>query len=180
MYHYEEIIDFWFEEIDPKCWWKKDSDFDQKIKDRFLEMHHAVINCELYSWRKDPFGRLSEIIVLDQFSRNIYRYDPRAFTYDSMALVLSQEAIENSADEKLDPDQKSFLYMPFMHSESQKIHEVAATLFSQSEMESNYSFELKHKAIIDHFGRYPHRNKILGRQSTDEEITFLKQPGSSF
>ena len=180
MHHSQMIINFWFEEIDPEYWWKKDSDFDQKIKDRFSEIHQAAIQCELYTWRKEPLGRLAEIIVLDQFSRNIYRDDPRAFTYDSIALVLSQEAIENGDDKTLKPNQKSFLYMPFMHSESKKIHEVAAKLFSQTGMESNYKFELKHKAIIDRFGRYPHRNKILDRHSTDEEIAFLKQPGSSF
>lgn len=180
MHHYQTIIDFWFEEIDPECWWKKDSDFDQKIKDRFSETHQAAIHCELYTWRKKPLGRLAEIIVLDQFSRNMYRDKPLSFAYDSMALVLSQEAIGNGADETLEPNKKSFLYMPFMHSESLKLHEVAVTLFSQAGMESNYKFELKHKAIIDRFGRYPHRNKILARQSSDEEIIFLTQPGSSF
>ena len=180
MHHYQTIIDFWFEEIDPEYWWKKDSDFDQKIKDRFSETHQAAIHCELYTWRKEPLGRLAEIIVLDQFSRNMYRDNPLSFAYDSMTLVLSQEAIENGADETLGSNQKSFLYMPFMHSESKQIHGVAAKLFSQTGMESNYKFELKHKTIIDRFGRYPHRNKILNRQSTDEEIAFLKQTGSSF
>ena len=180
MHHFQTIIEFWFHEIDSTFWWEKDLDFDQEIKQRFSETHQAAIYCELASWRSAALGRLAEIIVLDQFSRNIYRDDPRAFAFDALALALAQEAIKNSSDKKLDPDQRSFLYMPFMHSESQKIHEMALTLFNQPGMESNYDFELKHKVIIDRFGRYPHRNRLLGRHSTNEEITFLQQPGTSF
>jgi len=118
--------------------------------------------------------------VLDQFSRNIYRDTPLAFAYDLTALVLAQEAVHVGADSKVEFEKRSFIYMPFMHSESSIVHETAVELFSQPGAEFNYEFELKHKAIIDRFGRYPHRNATLGRESTLEEIEFLKQPGSSF
>ena len=134
----------------------------------------------LNSGGKPAAGRLAEIIVLDQFSRNIYRDRPLAFAYDATALVLAQEAVRVGADQQVDFEKRSFFYMPYMHSESPIIHNRAVELFSQPGAEFNYEFELKHKAIIDRFGRYPHRNAILGRESTPEEIEFLGQPGSSF
>jgi len=178
--HYDAIIDFWFKEIEPKFWWKKDSEFDRLIADRFLGVHNAATKCELYVWRDSPLGRLAEVIVLDQFSRNIYRGTPLSFAYDPLALALAQEAITAKANQSLNPDQKAFLYLPFMHSESPVIHEIALELFKEPGLESNLDFEIRHKAIIDKFGRYPHRNEILGRQSTEEEISFLKEAGSSF
>lgn len=177
---YKTVIDFWFKEIDPKQWWKKDADFDRLVADRFKETHDAAAKCELYSWRKSPSGRLAEIIVLDQFSRNIYRYTPLSFAFDPLALALSQEAVNVKADQEMEPKKKAFLYMPFMHSESAAIHQIAVKLYSEPGLESNLDFELKHKTIIDRFGRYPHRNQILGRQSTDEELKFLEKPGSAF
>ena len=178
--HYKAIIDFWFNEIEPKYWWKKDREFDRLIADRFLEIHNAATKCELYVWRVRPLGRLAEVIVLDQFSRNIYRGTPLSFAHDPLALVLAQEAVTAKTNESLNPDQKAFLYMPFVHSESPVIHELAMELFKEPGLESNLKFEIQHKAIIDRFGRYPHRNEVLGRQSTEEEISFLKEAGSSF
>jgi len=177
---YEQILQFWFEQIEPKMWWVADSDFDRQISDRFSDLHQQVMRAELYGWRQQPEGRLAEIIVLDQFSRNIYRNTPLAFAQDPVALVLAQEAIAVGADKDMSALQRSFLYLPFMHSESRLIHERAESLYLANGIQGNYEFELKHKAIIDRFGRYPHRNKILGRTSTAEEIEFLKQPGSSF
>lgn len=177
---HENIINFWFNEIDPKLWWSKDQKFDRIIVERYGELHRKAVNCELYNWRKQPAGRLAEIIILDQFSRNIYRGDELSFAYDPLALALAQEAINVNAQGPLSPEQKAFLYMPFMHSESQEIHRLAIVLFSEPGLESNLEFELKHKAIIDRFGRYPHRNEILGRASTPAELAFLKTPGSSF
>lgn len=176
-----QIIDFWFKEITPDYWWKKDSDFDQLIIGRFMVVHQAAIRCELDAWRSQAQGRLAEIIVLDQFSRNIYRDHAQAFAQDSQALALSQEAITAGAHQQLEPVMRTFLYMPFMHSESLIIHDRAVSLFSQPDMNvTNLQFELKHKAIIEQFGRYPHRNPLLGRTSTDEERAFLAQPGSIF
>ena len=110
----------------------------------------------------------------------MFRDKPESFAYDAMALTLAQVAIDKGFDKELSQIQRVFLYMPFMHSESQLIHEEAVKLFTALGIESNLEFEYKHKAIIDRFGRYPHRNAILGRQSTEEEIEFLKQPNSSF
>ncbi len=180
MMQYQTVIDFWFNEIEPKSWWIKDETFDAEIRQRFGEIHAAASQGECHGWREVPLGRLAEIIVLDQFSRNIYRDQALTFACDATALVLAQEAIAQQADQSLAPSQRAFLYMPYMHSESAAIHEIAVTLFTQSGMESNLAFELKHKAIIDRFGRYPHRNEILKRPSTKEEIEFMKQPGSSF
>jgi len=177
---YQNVLKFWFEEIEPVSWWRKDDAFDALLVERFSETHARAGRCELYGWRKEPEGRLAEIIVLDQFSRNMFRDSARAFASDPMSLTLSQEAIACGADQALTPVQRSFLYMPFMHSESLKIHEVAVELFRRNGIESNLDFEFKHKKIIEKFGRYPHRNKVLGRQSTTEEIEFLTRPGSSF
>lgn len=177
---YPQIIHFWFEEIEPAQWWKKDDSFDAHLAERFSDLHIRATRCELYDWRKEPQGRLAEIIVLDQFSRNIFRGSALAFAHDSMSLALAQEAVAQGADEPLSPVQRSFLYMPFMHSESLAIHEIAVELFRKNGIESNLEFEFRHKKIIEQFGRYPHRNKLLGRESTADEIRFLTQPGSSF
>lgn len=176
----KDILAFWFEDITPKQWWGRSDDFDQHIESRFGALHCAAGRCELYGWRESAKGRLAEIIVLDQFSRNIYRDHPKAFAYDSLALALAQTAVAVNADHELDIAQRAFLYMPYMHSESLMIHEIVIPLFSQPGMEANLEFELRHKEIIDRFGRFPHRNAILGRTSTPEEIDFLKTAGASF
>lgn len=177
---YQDILNFWFSEIDQKMWWQKSDAFDQEIKNRFKEVHQAASQCELFHWRKSAEGRLSEIIVLDQFSRNMFRNNKKAFDQDPLALALAQEAVLQKEDHTLNLQQKMFLYMPYMHSESLKVHEQAVQLFSQPGLEGNLDFEHKHKVIIERFGRYPHRNDILGRTSTSEEIEFLKGPNSSF
>lgn len=176
----EQILDFWFEEIEPARWWAKDDEFDALIRDRFGEVHSQAVKCELYGWRKSPLGRLAEIIVLDQFSRNIHRDSALAFAADPLALALAQEAVAAGVDRDLAESERSFLYLPYMHSESPMVHKVAVRLYRSLGLKSNLEFELKHKAIIDRFGRYPHRNEILGRQSTREEIEFLDSPGSRF
>lgn len=180
MNRYQQVISFWFEEIEPVQRWKKDEAFDALLIEQFSDVHAQAIRCELFEWRKEPTGRLAEIIVLDQFSRNMFRDSALAFAYDGLSLILSQEAIACGADQAITPLQRSFLYMPFMHSESLKIHEVAVELFRKNGIQSNLDFEISHKKIIEKFGRYPHRNKVLGRQSSAAEIEFLAQPGSSF
>jgi len=174
------ILAFWFDEITPKQWWTQSEAFDRQVESRFGAMLEAAARCELFGWRETAGGRLAEIIVLDQFSRNIHRGTARAFANDPLALALAQAAVSLKFDRELDATRRAFLYMPYMHSESPAIHSVAVSLFSTPGMEGNSEFELRHKAIIDRFGRYPHRNAILGRTSTPEEIEFLKTPGSSF
>jgi uncharacterized protein (DUF924 family) len=130
-----------------------------------------------------PEGRLAEVLVLDQFSRNVYRpktQGPHAFVQDALALALAQELVACRGDRSLTVAQRSFAYMPYMHRESALVHEQAVALFSQPGQEDNLRFEHAHKAIIDRFGRYPHRNAMLGRSSTAEELAFLSGPGSSF
>ncbi len=177
---YTEVLKFWFEETLPAQWWKKDDDFDRVIIERFSLLHYRAAHCELFDWRRNSRGRLAEIILLDQFSRNMFRNSPLSFAQDALALALAQEAISAGAETELTPVERSFLYMPFMHSESLKIHEVAVELFQRNGIQSGLDYEMQHKAIIERFGRYPHRNAILGRKSTPEEIEFLKQPGSAF
>jgi len=177
---FKQVIDFWFEEIEPGLWWRKDGGFDALLVERFSETHASACRCELFDWRSKAEGRLAEIIVLDQFSRNMFRDSALAFANDAISLSLSQEAIACGADKALTPVQRSFLYMPFMHSESLRIHEVAVELYRENGIQNNLDFEFKHKKIIEKFGRYPHRNEVLGRQSTAEEIEFLTRPGSSF
>lgn len=172
-----DIINFWFNELEPKQHWIKNPEFDKLIEQRFGDLLIAASKCELFSWRTTAQGRLAEIIVLDQFSRNIYRDMPQAFAQDALALALAQEAVSLGLDKELSDKEKPFLYMPYMHSESQVVHVEAEKLFKAT---GNYDFEIKHKAIVDQFGRYPHRNEILGRESTPEEIEFLNKPGSSF
>jgi uncharacterized protein (DUF924 family) len=176
---HEKVIHFWFSELNAAQWWKKDAALDRQIAERFGKLHTAAARCELFPWRDKAEGRLAEILVLDQFSRNIYRNRPQAFQSDSLALALAQEAVLRGIDDALSPSQRSFLYMPYMHSESALIHKEAVRVFAKGS-EQAYDFEVRHKAIIDRFGRYPHRNAILGRTSTAEEVAFLKEPGSSF
>lgn len=177
---YQEVLNFWFETLSPKDWWEKNFELDQKIETQFGPTHEAATKGELTQWRTCAEGRLAEIIVIDQFSRNIFRNDPKSFIFDPLALCLSQWLIDSSLDLQLTTKQRVFAYLPFMHSESAEIHKQAVSLYQQLGASENLAFELKHKEIIDRFGRYPHRNQILGRQSTPEEIEFLKEPGSSF
>ncbi len=177
---YKEIIAFWFAELEPKQWWEKDEAFDLMIQTRFGKFHNQAKASELFHWRETALGSLAEVIILDQFSRNIYREKPESFACDSMALALAQFTISKGWDNDLSDVQRVFLYMPFMHSESRLIHIEAIKLFKSLGIQSNVDFEYQHKAIIDRFGRYPHRNQILGRQSTEDEIEFLKKPNSGF
>jgi uncharacterized protein (DUF924 family) len=175
-----DILDFWFGELTPAQWYAASDVLDAIISQRFGGVHAAAACCELSAWRETPEGRLAEIIVLDQFSRNIHRNEAAAFAQDALALALAQEAVRAGADAALPPERRAFLYLPYMHSESAVIHDVALVLFDQPGLENNLDFERKHKVIIDRFGRYPHRNAVLGRKSSAEEIAFLATPGSSF
>jgi uncharacterized protein (DUF924 family) len=177
---YSGILEFWFEEIAPSQWWTKDAEFDQLVVDRFSAIHSRATRCELFEWRKSAEGRLAEVIVLDQFSRNMFRGSAQCFAYDPLALVLSQEAISQGADNDLDSSQRPFLYMPLMHSESIEVHDVALDLFARKCSQDKLKFEIRHRDIIQRFHRYPYRNEILGRESTEDELRFLKEPGSSF
>jgi len=175
-----DVLRFWFDELTEQDWWRKDPALDRRIADRFGTTLAAAARCELYPWRTSARGRLAEVIVLDQFSRNIHRDSAAAFANDPLALALAQEAVARGCDQELPAAQRAFLYLPYMHSESPLIHEQALHLFAAPGLEHNLDFEHRHKGIIDRFGRYPHRNALLGRASTPAELEFLQQPGSSF
>lgn len=174
------VLHFWFETLTPAQHFAKDAALDAAIAQRFGALLTPAAHGELSAWRDGAPGRLAEIVVLDQFSRNIHRDTPRAFAQDGMALVLAQELVASGLDRALPPAQRAFAYMPYMHSESAVMHTQSVQLFSQPGLEENLRFALEHQAIIARFGRYPHRNAVLGRRSTDEEIAFLREPGSSF
>jgi uncharacterized protein (DUF924 family) len=175
-----DVLDFWFEETDESKWFSNDLRFDALVVERFAALHERASRCLLFEWRGHPQGRLAEIIVLDQFSRNMFRGSPRSFAQDPLALVLAQEAVAAGADAELEPARRAFLYMPFMHSEALEIHDAGLPLFRSLGSENTLSFALRHRSIIERFGRYPHRNELLGRPSTDAEREFLQGPGSSF
>lgn len=176
----DDILHFWFDELSARDHFKKSAALDARMRQRFSTIHAAASRGELYTWRVTPDGRLAEIIILDQFSRNMFRDDPRAFAQDDMALVLAQELLATGMVHEFSPVRRAFAYMPFMHSESAVIHKLAHALFSEAGLEDQLKYEIMHKAIIDRFGRYPHRNKVLGRESTAAELAFLQEPNSSF
>lgn len=176
----KDVLNFWFEQSTPAQWFQKDEAFDAAIRTRFIAVHAQAAHAELWTWRIDAAGRLAEVIVLDQFSRNLLRGRADAFANDAMALALAQEAIAQKLDIELPPEQRAFLYMPFMHSESVRIQAESVRLFTALGNANNLDFALRHQVIVDRFGRFPHRNATLGRVSTAEEIAFLAEPGSSF
>lgn len=176
----QDVLHFWFEELTAQQHFAKDAALDADIRARFGQTLHAAACGELFSWRSTARGRLAEILVLDQFSRNVYRDSAAAFAQDPIALVLAQELVASGQDRSLPPQERAFAYMPYMHSESLRVHDEALRLFNQPGLENNLSFERRHHAILLRFGRYPHRNALLGRTSSAEEMAFLNEPGSSF
>lgn len=174
MIKHTEILKFWFEETTPEQRFKKDPVFDNVIKKRFEQIYWDILDRRTEDWRRTPEGRLAEIVVLDQFARNMFRDTTQAFKGDELALSLAEEAIAVGDDKKIKKDQRVFFYMPFMHSESAKVHKKAMQIFKEYGNSGVFDYELKHKKIIDEFGRYPHRNKALGRTSTPEEVKWLK------
>lgn len=173
--HPEDIITFWFTESRGK-WFGKDDAFDTEIRNRFLATYEKAARGETAEWRAAPEGRLAEIIVLDQFPRNMFRGTARAFESDTAALRLAEEAVHTGEHSTLSRLERQFLYMPYMHSESRGAHRKAVWLFASLLPWGwgAFVYELRHKRIVDRFGRYPHRNAALGRVSTPEEIEFLK------
>lgn len=170
----QEILTFWFVENGPDQWFKKDEIFDACIRDRFSMIHQSIVGGETAAWREAPEGRLAEILVLDQFSRNMFRGTPAAFAYDDLALSLVREAVLSGDDMRVPPERRHFFYMPYMHSESPDAHQEGIGLFKKLGNGSALKYEMEHESIIDRFGRFPHRNQILSRASTPEEIEFLK------
>lgn len=192
----QEILNFWFgpDRDDPlknqQNWWKKDPSFDREIGERFKKDLEKAAAGKYESWRKDPEACLALIILLDQFSRNIYRGLPKAFSQDPLAQKICLKGLGEGLDQKLPPIYRVFFYMPLMHAENQELQWLGVKIFKQlsedsldhwkETLQNNHKYALQHAQIIERFGRFPHRNVILGRASTPEELEFLKQPGSSF
>jgi uncharacterized protein (DUF924 family) len=169
----DDILHFWFAELSPKNWFRRDADVDAAIATRFANIYEELKGGVPDDWLTRPEGYLAAIIVLDQFPRNLFRDDARAFATDEAALNLSKRAIAQGLDDELTPKERSFLYMPFQHSEDPDDQARAIGLFTALGNPSNLDFALRHQAVIDRFGRFPHRNKALDRLSTAEEEAFL-------
>lgn len=175
------ILDFWFKEIEPKKWYVKDVEFDNALANRFGTYVDRALAGQIDNWAATSDGCLALIILLDQFTRNIYRDTPKAFSGDEMALALSLKAHKAGWIEQDDSlAHRQFFLMPMMHSEEISIQDASLPLFKSWTSENTYRYAVLHRDIIARFGHFPHRNVILGRPSTEEEIAFLKEPHSSF
>ena len=174
-----EVLEFWFSELTPADWWKKSDEIDARIRARFLDLHAQV----LAAGGGHPDGArptLATVIVLDQFSRNMFRGTPRAFAADPLARRIAREVINHGLDASLREEERMFLYLPFEHSEHRDDQAFSVRLFSQLGREEWRHHALAHQSIIERFGRFPHRNAVLGRQSTPEELAALEDPANSF
>ena len=186
------VLDFWFAPPSSpehgtahKVWFTKDAVFDDTIRGRFAALVEQALRGELDAWRGEARPALARIVVLDQFTRNIFRDTPRAFAGDRQALAAASEMVGSRHDETLPPFMRAFVYMPFEHAEGIARQDEAVRLFTRlaataPEVASMLEYAQKHRAVIERFGRFPHRNAALGRQSTAEEIAFLAEPGSQF
>jgi uncharacterized protein (DUF924 family) len=178
----EAVLRFWFEESRPKQWFEKDPAFDAEVLGRFLALHEALAARPQASLLADARTALAAVIALDQFPRNMFRGSPRAFATDGKALPLAEAAIAQGLDRGLTKDERLFLYLPFEHAEDRDAQSHSVALIGSLGDPELTRWAEMHKAVIDRFGRFPHRNDVLGRPSTPEEIEFLdvKGPGSSF
>lgn len=172
----QDVLDFWFG-LDRKAWFEKDPDLDATIRRRFLPLYEKAVDGQLEGWISEPRHCLALVILLDQFPRNMFRGTARAFAADPIALKAAREIVDRGWDRTLSPDERTFAYLPFEHSETLADQERSLRLF---EGNPNFEWARKHWEIIRRFGRFPHRNAALGRESTAEEVEFLRQPGSGF
>ena len=191
MLNAKEILEFWFGKPDEpdygkprKVWFSKDLEFDQEVRSRFLSDYQLAATGQLDDWKTSPSGCLALIILLDQFPRNMFRGQPQAFATDSQALAYAKYAVGRGFDKQLLPIQRQFIYLPFEHSENladqYQCVELFSTLKNYPDCVSGVDYAYRHLQVIERFGRFPHRNEILGRETTPEEAEFLKQRGSSF
>ncbi|MCB2021239.1 MAG: DUF924 domain-containing protein [Burkholderiaceae bacterium] len=186
------VLDFWFgapgSATDGKAraeWFRKDDAFDREIERRFASQMDSALAGGLREWDAAPRSALARILLLDQFTRNVFRDTPRAFAGDALALEAARDMVARGADEALTPQQRAFAYLPFEHAEDLAVQDESLRLFTRlataaEGFDGSLDFAQRHHAIIARFGRFPHRNAILGRTSTPEELAFLRQPGSSF
>lgn len=178
---HDEILDWWF--ADSSRWFKKDPDNDRFIRERFGPRLEEASRGELDHWREDPDQCLALVILLDQFSRNVHRDTPMAFAQDERVQAIVLDGLARGYDRALPAKRRAFFYMPLMHAEDRALQARSVDLFAalkEEGVESFYDYAVRHREIIDRFGRFPHRNALLGRPSTPEERSFLEKPGSSF
>ncbi len=189
--NYSEILDFWFGTPDSSeyghsrsQWFTKNPEFDQQMRSLFLPHYQLASRRELDSWKDQPLSCLALIILLDQFPRNVFRGTPQSFATDNLALQFAEGAIAQGFDQQLLSVQRWFIYLPLEHDENLVNQERSVELFADfkddPEGGNTYEYAIRHRDVIAQFGRFPHRNIILGRKSTPAEIEFLQQPGSSF
>lgn len=188
----QDVLDFWFLTPEqpgygkPRAeWFRKDEAFDDKIRMRFGALIAKALRGELKAWCDTPADTLAYVLVLDQFTRNAFRDRPQAFSGDALALEAAQAAVEHGLDLALPPLRRWFLYMPFEHAEDHVMQKRSVTLFTALATEGPgyedaLDYAVRHRDIVARFGRFPHRNAVLGRPSTPEELEFLKLPGSRF
>jgi len=173
-----EVLKFW-QEAGVSAWWRKDADFDAEINSRFGELHTKASNRDLDDWRKDADSCLALILILDQFSRNLFRDDAKTFAQDEYGLELAKYAVKNGYDDKVPEDIRGFFYLPYMHSEKLDDQEACVELIRASDIEGSLKSAIEHRDIIARFGRFPHRNRVLDRTTTREEREFLDGGGFS-
>lgn len=179
--HINSILSFWFEVSTPTQWYRKNAEFDAAISEQFGVLIERGLNGQLDDWAAEPDGCLALIILLDQFTRNVFRDTPRAFAGDEIALALSLKAHRSGwIDAEPDMARRQFYLMPMMHAEDLDVQDASLELFERLTNEHTHHYAILHRDIIARFGHFPHRNAILGRPSTDEEISFLQEPNSSF
>ncbi len=187
----EEVLAFWFGREGEEgygefreAWFFKDPDFDREIRDRFEDVYEEAIAGELEAWKEEARSCLALIVVLDQFPRNMFRGDARMYAADGLALAAARHAVEQAYDRELPPFQRMFVYLPFEHSENLEDQRFSVELFRRLAEETGSEdlvvYALRHLRIVERFGRFPHRNEILGRRTTPEEAKFLEEPDSSF
>jgi uncharacterized protein (DUF924 family) len=174
-----EVLGFWFTELRESDWWTKNESIDARIRARFLGLHEQLVRTDAVGIVR-PRPLLAAILVLDQFSRNLFRGNPRAFAADPVARRLAREAVSRGFDTTMRPEERLFLYLPFEHSEDRADQALAVDLIAALGQDSWTRYALAHQALIDRFGRFPHRNAVLGRESTAEELAALREPMSSF
>jgi uncharacterized protein (DUF924 family) len=182
----DHVLAFWFDgERQRPEWFRKDAAFDAAVRERFGAVIEAALAGHLRDWDGSPPSALARVIVLDQFTRNAFRDTPRAFAGDALALAAATDMVARGDDHRLGPVQRSFVYLPFEHAEDRDSQRQAVSLFEQLAADAPALADLvtwarRHQEVIERFGRFPHRNAILGRPSTDEERAYLSQPGSGF
>jgi uncharacterized protein (DUF924 family) len=180
MYYPADVLHFWFVTHNEADWFGAKPEFDAELARNFTDTHAWVAAGNAASWRTSPSGRLAEIIVLDQFSRQLYRKRPEAFASDPLALSLARELVQTGGDLTLEPRRRMFAYLPFMHAEDLAVHAEAAPIFARFGDESFSDFERRHVETLQRFGRYPYRNEALGRLSTPEELEYMQAGNGMF